>query len=136
MARMVFGPWVRPFRLAGPNPNEFYDVTATCGHPNWIKAENIEQAKWLPSPAKWVRPDGSALEYKPAYIRRRDWVEPADIEVPGSDRWNSVGLELNQDGSVTLGFATEDQSGRITIPACELESVAQWFTKAVEANKQ
>jgi hypothetical protein len=138
MARMTFGPWFRPGNMAGFIANEFYDVTATCGHPNWIRPENVEQAKWLPSPQKWVRPDGSVLEYRPAYVRRRDWAHPLDAGVSDQKNYrNGIDMALNDDGSATINMTSYSEvMGTITIAAADLETVAQWFTKAVEANKQ
>lgn len=133
MARMVFGPWVRPSQLA-LGEHEHCDATDFDGHHRWIPANRVFTAS-NNGRTGWRNGSGLLIE-QPQWVRRRDWGEPADIEVPGSDRWNSVGLEHNQDGSVTVGFATEDQAGRITIPASQVAAMADWFTKAVEANKQ
>lgn len=138
MARMTFGPWVRLSQLHDYAPNEFCDVCLDAvARPEWIGPEsNVKQARWLPSPAKWATATGEVVY--PHWIRRRNWSEPLDIDVSGAGHRESIDLELCQDGSAVIRMhkGSDGVVGEITIPAADLDTVAQWFTKAVEANKQ
>lgn len=135
MARMIFGPWKRPHEIPHV-PHEALDVTSFDGHPRWIKDHMVECA--TPTAAGWKRPNGQILEYRVSWVRRRDWAEPLDIDVSGVGHRESVDLELRQDGSAVIRMykGSDGVVGEITIAAADLETVAQWFTKAVEANKQ
>lgn len=137
MARMTFGPWVRTSQLHDYVPNEFCDVCLDAvARPEWIEEAAIQQARWLPSPAKWATVHGAVVY--PHWVRRRNWSEPLDIDVSGTGHRESIDLELCQDGSaiIRMNQGSDGVVGEIKIAAADLETVAQWFTKAVEANKQ
>ena len=137
MAKLIVGPWVRISQFSDYVPNEFCDVCLDAvARTEWIgEASTVKQARWLPSPRKWVTTTGEVVY--PHWVRRRYWADPQDIDVSGAGHRESVDLELCQDGSAVIRMhkGSDGVVGQITIPAGDLETVAQWFTKAVEANK-
>lgn len=137
MARMIFGPWMRISRVHNYTPNEVMDVCCDAvARTEWIDPASVQQARWLPSPRAWVTQSGDKVH--PHWVRRREWADPHDIGVMDAAGPQSISLEMNQDGSATIVLLDliQAEHGKITIAAADLETVAQWFTKAVEANKQ
>lgn len=134
MARMKFGPWVRVSEFRDYVADEFVDAcTDPVARPAWIDESRIVQARWLPSPQKWVTTSGDRVY--PHWVRRRDWALPLDVGVLVGRQ--GIDMEQNDNGSARLTMHSNGEIiGTIVIPAAELEAVAQWFTKAVEANKQ
>lgn len=135
MAKMKFGPWVRPGQIKLER-FEAFDATAFEGHPNWIKPHMIFTAT---NSARGLRVNyGKLYDGAPVtWVRKRIWCDPQDAGVMGVEGSESISLELNQDGSasIILMDMVQSEQGKIKIAAEDLHKVAEWFTKAVEANK-
>lgn len=133
MAKMKFGPWVRPTAIA-LKPHQFYDATTFTGPYEWIKPEMIQAARM--TDRGWETTTRTLIGQPVRWIRERSWCLPEDLGVLSECQREGLDLCHAQDGDarITL-YVSGENKGEITISANQFETIAAWFTQAHRSNQ-